>query len=471
MIDLSPYGIRLALSRKTRLEAELSPALLNKGYFSRSQAIFQFESGRYSVGSFMGKGTYGESFQAIHSTENTVSLVKIVKIDPRGGDRTAFINNTVKECIINILLERLSENQPYGPYVPHFYEVAYDDIHDVILIRMERLHGVLADLYNGSTPIQNDYNVLETLGDLSAILDFFYTRVQFNHRDLKSDNVMYNIVKVGDQDKIVVKLIDFGFSCLTWEGQRISGASYFPLKCHCFIPWRDLSQFVYEIYHDYKRRFSPQIQGFLQNLQTFELDGKTCRMYEGCQLSRSVTLARWRDTYDFLNKRRVRNPQCSPERLHRDILKMLGRPMKKTLTPLHPTERRGTPAEIKKCLPEQVLNPKTRRCVRRQGAIGRKIIEATHRRTLSPLTSTRRLRRGPRKPTRDLVPCKSHQVRNPVTRRCRNPPKQRAPCATNKIRNPRTGRCIGRDTKAGKLAVAAQGVRKLEEFFKPLLRG
>jgi serine/threonine protein kinase len=471
MLDLTPYGIRLTLSRKTRLEAELSSALLNKGSFSRSQAVFVLPSGTYSQGSFMGKGTYGESFQAIHSTENTVSLVKVIRLQQSGSEE--FIKNTIKECIINILLERLSVDQPYGPYVPRFYEVAYDDVRGLVLIRMERLHGVLADLYNGSTPAQNNYNVLETLGDLSAILDFFYSRVQFNHRDLKSDNVMYNIVNVGGKDKIVIKLIDFGFSCLTWEGQRISGASYFPLKCHCYIPWRDLSQFVYEIYRSYKNRFSPQIQAFLQDLQTFDVDGKTCRMYEGCNLGRKLTLTKWRDTYDFLNKRRIRNPKCIPEQLHRDILKLLGHKGKKTPTPLAPTARREPTAEIKKCLPEQVLNPKTRRCVRRDGAVGRKIIEATYRRTVSPASATRRqaraTRRG-RKATKDLKPCKAHQVRNPATRRCRNKPKQIPACPPTKIRNPRTGRCIGRNTKAGQLAEAAQGVRKLEEFFQPRLK-
>ena len=112
-----------------------------------------------------------------------------------------------------------------------------------------------------------------------------------------------------------------------------------------------------------------------------------------------------------------------------------------------------------KCKPYQILNPSTGRCVKRTGVIGRKLSVSKNsksRRRKSRLLSRRR---------RPLKPCKSHQYRDPVTKRCRNKkikssrrkskkPSRRKrplkPCKSHQYRDPITNRCRGRKSPSRK---------------------
>lgn len=455
-LDLSPYGIQMVLRKGIDIDLVLSNVAVKEGSFSRTQGRFQFPSGEYSVGSYMGEGEYGMTYQAVDSRTNVAYVVKVVK--PRTDMRKSILNS-LKECIVHILLERESRGQVEGPYVPTFHEVAYDPERRYLLIRMERLYGTLADKYNGATPEQNDANVLESLAGLAQILGFFYKRLRFNHRDLKSDNLMYNY---GADGKLVVKLIDFGFACLTWNGVRISGASYFDVTAPCYIPSRDLTQYVYEINRTYKSRFSPRIREALEDILTFQLrGGNVCQLFRGCSAGRKQ-IRGWTDIYDFLNSTTMKNPKAVPEAVYGRVMRMLGRPVPHgEPTPIEAVPRQGAAVETVKCLPEQVMNPKTRRCVRRSGAVGRRILRLTQRKSPSPHDPTfTRMRR--RIATAKLRPCREGQVRNPATRRCVKGPKEakgveakkatdvkkarRAtaklkPCKEGQVRNPATRRC------------------------------
>lgn len=71
----------------------------------------------------------------------------------------------------------------------------------------------------------------------------------------------------------------------------------------------------------------------------------------------------------------------------------------------------------KQCKPEQVLNPKTNRCVSRKGSIGKKILE--EKKTKSISVSIKKLK-SPIKLTSKTKKCKPHQILNPKTNRCVN---------------------------------------------------
>jgi serine/threonine protein kinase len=455
-MDLRPYGIEYELTDETDPERDLHVGLLQQGSFSKTQARFDMPSGTYSMGPMLGKGTYAESFQVTNLLENTVSVIKVLQVPRRQFHNT--VQNIVKECLINILLERESADQPEGPYVPRFHEICFDPERSLVLLRLERLHGVLADVYNGATAEQNDMYVPETLGDLAHILSFFNKRLAFNHRDLKSDNVMYVYSPSG---KLMVKLIDFGFACLTWEGVRISGSLYFPLTDKCFLPSRDLCQFVYEILLTFRKRFSPAIVNLLEDVLTFPLDDKVCKLFQKCQYNR-LRVRRWLDTYDFLNTSSVRNPHTVPDVLYKRMMSYMGRTSPKRTSPVPSMDRTGS-VPIRQCLPEQILNPDTGNCVLRSSNVGRNLMEATERRSPSPKAKAKATaattipedQPTPQKPavrrraTALLVPCKSYQMRNPKTRRCRNR------CGPNKIRNPATGRCVTRRGRQGRELLAA----------------
>ncbi len=444
-IDLNPYGIRMILRKGMSFEYEtLGPGRLAQGSFSRSQGRVDLHTGTYSIGPELGSGSYGKTFQVIHTLTSHAYVVKVITVR-----HISDVNEAIKEAIMNLILEKESEKQPNGPYVPRFFELAYDPQRNLILMRIERLQGTLEDIYQASTPQQNDVLVPETLGDLAHILHFFYDHLKFNHRDMKTNNVGYNLLPDG---RHTVKLIDFGYACLTWKGVRITGASYFDITDQCYIPSRDMTQLFYEMLVFQKHLFSPSIVGLLKDLLTFPLNKTICRLFEGCRLGKKAVGAKdWgHNIYRFLNNRRVRNPHAEPKAVYERMLGFLGETVPKEM---NFTVTQETPT-IRHCLPEQVFNPKTRRCVRRSGKVGRRILKATRLRTPSPtyLRETKRqhqTRRQAKKATVDLKPCGLNQSRNPKTRRCRKA------CNAHQIRNPATGRCV---TRKGALGLRAKAM-------------
>ncbi len=463
-MDLTPFGIRLVLRRGMSMEYEtLGASRLAQGSFSRSQGRFDLPSGTYSLGPFLGKGVYGESYQAINSVTNQVFAIKVITVKSQ-----STVSNTIKECIINILLEQESASEIDGPYVPRFYEIAYDPHRDYIIVRTERLMGTIFSLYQASTPEQNDLIVPQTLGDIAHILRFYADKLKFNHRDLKSDNIMYIM---NAQGKYLPKLIDFGLSCITWRGVRITGA-YFDVMDTCYLPSRDLTLILYEFVTHLQTMFSTRLLAVFMDILTFPIEGgKTCKLWEGCKVGRKKLAPRdwagnkYDSVYDFINNPRLKNPKAEPQEFHRRMLEFLGQAPTRRTTPMTPIDKHLT-AQIRLCLPEQVLNPKTRRCVRRSGKIGRKILRDSSRHAPTPTgqrasasasasTRTRKHKHNKRKATLDLKPCKAGQVRNPATRRCR------ATCGPTRIRNPATGRCVTRKGAIGK-ELLAKGVRSTQ---------
>ena len=148
---------------------------------------------------------------------------------------------------------------------------------------------------------------------------------------------------------------------------------------------------------------------------------------------------------------------------------------------------------VRNCPPGKILNPATNRCVKRDGAIGRRIL-ATAAPAASRPASPRRPPRsgldGLRQNLNDLnqARCPPGKIVNPATNRCvkrdgpigrrilaaqggsgaaapraaspRRPAARAAAqgdCPPGKIRNPATGRCVKRDGPTGRRILAAQG--------------
>ena len=86
-----------------------------------------------------------------------------------------------------------------------------------------------------------------------------------------------------------------------------------------------------------------------------------------------------------------------------------------------------------RCPPGKILNPATNKCVKRDGAIGRRILAAQggSRAAAAPRASS------PRRPAARAA--------------------SRGDCPPGKIRNPATGRCVKRDGPTGRRILAAQG--------------
>jgi hypothetical protein len=283
---------------------------------------------------------------------------------------------------------------------------------------------------------------------IATMLDFFYKKVRFNHRDMKSNNVMYTFDSARN---IQIRLIDFGFCCLQWNGIRIQGSQYFPPTANCFSLFRDMTQYLYEIYIDYPHFLSDKLKAQIREILTVNVNGTVCKMHEGCLKYGMIT---WPDNYNFLDRANVSNPAGNPRAIFDRFKQVFGvKDVDYNFTRLVPAVY-----EAIQCDPTEVLDPATGACLPKDSPRGSALVDSAERRSPAPVL--------PAAPAQ-LKPCKSpDQVRDPVTRRCR---KVRAakmaksrkaaaaknimtrPCKSpDQIRDPVTRRC--KKQKAGMMA-------------------
>jgi len=195
--------------------------------------------------------------------------------------------------------------------------------------------GVL--VMQSATGTARDY-LTETKSE-DAILDY-YTQVatiltrlepyKFNHRDLKSDNILY----VMEDDKPVFLLADFGHACATIDGTELSGQlEVEETTGGCFRKSRDLAQLVFD-----SRRFLPEgsrIERFAQSLLVIGPG------FPG----------RWEETYDYFDNKDIETPKTVPEKFLKAIADYRSDP-------------EGFLAAASK--PKRVRRPRTRRPKRRR---------------------------------------------------------------------------------------------------------
>lgn len=376
-MDLHPYGILGILQPDTNLQAiglrAISPGKIGKNYFGDMTSI-TFPSGDYTVVKKLGQGTYGSAYAAIGPDSEECAIKLITLPSPR-------ITGIVKEAIMQILLAEESKDQPNGPYVPMFYELAYSRKDKTMLLRSELLDGTVDKLMQNSTIEENDRIVPLFLVKIAKILDFFADRLAFNHRDLKGDNIMY---KKLTETKIRLKIIDFGLSCMTWRGLVIRGEGYSGLKS-CFKKDRDLSQLMYGIARYDTSLISDKLYTRLAKLLRVNVDpDHECEALDDCVLN---GLKNWESSYNFFNRANTHMPYADPKTVQDEMRGFIkGEPFQGV--PFQPTpitfEKPCGPGRMRNpvtrrckkiplpissshpkiCPPGKILNPKTRRCVK-----------------------------------------------------------------------------------------------------------
>lgn len=400
-MDLRDRGIQITLERGMTLVPHLTKFNVNVGYYSKNRGMFELASGRYSVDNFLGMGQYSTIIQGIHESNNTVSTFKIINM----AENT--IQNVLSECIIHILLEKESEGEPLGPYVPRFLEAAYDPIHNLMLLRTERIQDILYYRYKAGTPEENDIIIPYTIAQISYILKFFYDRLKFSHRDCKADNILYNYSpETGVFD---IRIIDFTFSCLTWQGIQIKAGEWFSRKEICYHPTRDMTQYLYFLAAPSTIQLSPKLRRVFHKLLQFQTgdQDRLCDLLEGCD-AYGIRGRSWGDLYTFLNEQKIVNPNTEPLRLMKTMLDLLRIRIRDTENPLVVLAKRGI-RNLKHCTPEKVLNPRTSQCVKRNSAIGRELLKKSKKYS-TPTTRTLKRQRVLARP----------KITAKRTRRCRS---------------------------------------------------
>lgn len=297
-MDLRPYGINKTIN--TQADLDLPKEALQVVRFDRRD--FVFPSGTYVPRRVLGQGTYGKIYLVEEARTDARYAIKVQQIE----DDESF-QDTLREAIMNIIMEKTSAAEAGGPYVQKFYEIGRTADSRAVIMRIGLLSGTLWDLVGKSTPAQNDHIVPDALIQIARMCKFFSNRLKMNHRDLKSDNIMYSVV----DGKPVMRIIDLGMSCLTHNGVYYSMEGMFRENPDaCGRKGRDLSFLIFELLLDLSDVMSPRLRRALESMITFTVGGVECKMYEMCP---ELGLTEWGNSYNFLNRANVENPKATPD--------------------------------------------------------------------------------------------------------------------------------------------------------------
>ena len=313
-MDLTPFGIDCILTNTTRIEDLGTEVLIRKGSsnaFLGEPTFFILENIRYNVKKTLGEGTYGVTYHVVDEDDRSFALKVLFDSIKTPKDAQLFI----KESILQILMAEASKDQSHGPYVPRLYEVAYNESSSQGFIRSELMRGNLDSLIMKHSSKEISKILPDAIIQITKMLDFFGKKLEFSHRDLKGDNIMYVLSESG---KRIFKLIDFGMSCLTWDGLTIRGGDYFSDKSTCFKPNRDIMQFLYSLtlYSDY---IEPWLLSEIQDLLVTTLPPHDCIMGKTCDKN---GFTNWRSSYNFLNRNNLSFPKGRPKNVRRTMRKL-----------------------------------------------------------------------------------------------------------------------------------------------------
>jgi serine/threonine protein kinase len=321
-MDLRPYGIKYTLSQEFPL---FGPDHIAPITFKNEQ--FHFPSDSYKIRRTLGKGTYGTTLEVESVRSGARYALKLQRYDDE-----KVIDNIVRESIMNMLMEKESATEEHGPYVSRFYELGHISGSKAIVMRIQLLDGTLGEYLIQKTKQENDTILPTLLIQASNIMEFFQTRLKLSHRDLKSDNVMYELI----HGKPYLRLIDFGLTCLTWNDIHMNTSTFFPKDHTCLRQSRDMSQFIMELLMDFENEMSEKLYNTLGSIVTFHVHTTKCRLDKYCPLE---GLNKWLNSYEFLNRMNVENPQGSPTAVRAAMLKFLKEGGKKHRTRKHKSRK------------------------------------------------------------------------------------------------------------------------------------
>ena len=163
----------------------------------------------YNLLKKLNAGTYGQTWAC---GDNKV--IKIIKPRTEYNTVANYVFDVIQEAMMQIIIFESSKGSKISAFCPEIYIVGKDKDNNLYIVN-DQLNATVYELFDS---YYND-KLIETrfikiAKDLAFILHNLYDSLKFNHRDLHVSNVM---VKFNNDNSISVKLIDFGYSCMSYK--------------------------------------------------------------------------------------------------------------------------------------------------------------------------------------------------------------------------------------------------------------
>jgi len=372
-LDLRSYGINTVFRKDSPELFVIHPeSLFDRASLHRNSILLGGKE--YDIEDTLGRGTFGVTY-LVRNNVGKAFACKVIRDIQTNKQCVAFF----KECLINIILAETSKDMMDGPFVPRIIRIGYNSSTYEAFILSEPMRNTLDNVISSYSPKENDIIIPDAVQQIAQIIGFFGRKLNFNHRDLKGDNIMYVKNKDG---KRLYRLIDFGFSCITWNGIKVEGSGYLADSPTCYKKDRDLSQLIYSLLRYNGTNMTFKLYKYLSDVIVANVGRHKCRMEKDCPRN---GLRGWRNTYDFLNRHDVSVPKAEPLLVMKHMLEYGKK-----------TRKQPRPKPEAECPPGTIRNPKTGRCVKETGAVGKKL----------------------KAPLEAPPPCPPGKIRNPKTRRC-----------------------------------------------------
>lgn len=329
-MDFRKYGINYVLEKGAPLKPITKDIVLQAQALTPRSLYVSVTSSRIDLQDIVGSGSYGNVYSVLYSrpNEQIQAVAKELIIPERyikSGRTNEYINGIGREAMINIILYNTCVEYGVAPFIPALYQIFMSD--NVIYIILEKLDGTLHDHLQVRSAIQPDKKVptvemLSIIAQLADKLLFLQKHLQFNHRDLKTDNIMYKNtltksykINVPDEhvtyevsSNVNLLFIDFGFCCINYKGTQIISRSVFAEGRPCHKTGRDLAQLLYSIYL-MQQILSAQTVGFLRYCLNIRIGEITCSLPATCIV---FGMRDWEDVYAFLDRDDVEYPRTNP---------------------------------------------------------------------------------------------------------------------------------------------------------------
>ena len=238
-IDLAPYGIFHTFDPAAGGWLIPEDVAVARAHFENGELSIFDSSGvavmTSHVDAVIGVGSFGSTY-ALTSKINGFDAV--VKIMPRDEFDT---HSVAVEVLTQIIVVKATEDYDsdgcVGPFAPRVFMFGRDQ--KSFYFVMERMNADVKTLIKYNTKAKPLIAIFQFI---AKVLDILWTKLQFNHRDMKPDNIMINA-------EGQLRLIDFGTSCLTYGGRElVPGYSHLrKLLETCQSPSRDMKTLFYYV--------------------------------------------------------------------------------------------------------------------------------------------------------------------------------------------------------------------------------